>query len=292
VPPPTRVTLHGAELARPASRSEALALLADYPDAVVVAGSTDWGVEVNLRGARAPFVVAVDQIPELRELSVDDDAITLGAALTLTELERHLAGRIPLLDQLLPRFGSRLIRNAATLGGNLATASPVGDGAPVLLALGAELVLASEGGERTVAVDEFFTGYRQTGLRPGELIVAVRVPQPLASVTAFEKVTKRRIDDISSVAVAVALDVDDEHVRRVRIGLGGVAATPVRALATEAVLLGRRWDSTTIEEAAAVLATEGTPLDDHRASAAYRRAVLGQALRRLFAEPAATGGLW
>lgn len=292
VPPPTRVTLHGAELARPASRSEALALLADYPDAVVVAGSTDWGVEVNLRGARAPFVVAVDQIPELRELSVDDDAITLGAALTLTELERHLAGRIPLLDQLLPRFGSRLIRNAATLGGNLATASPVGDGAPVLLALGAELVLASEGGERTVAVDEFFTGYRQTVLRPGELIVAVRVPQPLASVTAFEKVTKRRIDDISSVAVAVALDVDDEHVRRVRIGLGGVAATPVRALATEAVLLGRRWDSTTIEEAAAVLATEGTPLDDHRASAAYRRAVLGQALRRLFAEPAATGGLW
>ncbi len=286
-PPPapatTRATLHGAELARPANLADALALWEDYPDAVVVAGSTDWGVEVNLRGARAPFVIVIDRLPELRELSVDDDVIEIGAGLTLTEVEQRLAGRVPLLGQLIPQFASRLIRNAATLGGNLATASPIGDAAPALLALGAEVVLESPNGERVVPVDEFFTGYRQSALGPIELVRSVRIPQPLATVTDFFKVSKRRLDDISSVAVAVALDVDDEHVRRVRIGLGGVAATPVRARQTEESLLGRRWDGQTIDEAAEVLASEGTPLDDHRASAAYRRAMLGQALRRLHA---------
>ncbi len=276
-PATTRATLHGAELARPTSLSEALALWSDYPDAVVVAGSTDWGVEVNLRGARAPFVIVIDRLPELRTLDVDDDVIEIGAALSLTEVETRLAGRVPLLAQLFPQFASRLIRNAATLGGNLATASPIGDAAPALLALG------SEDGERVLPLDEFFTGYRESALRRGELIRSVRLPQPLAGVTEFQKVSKRRLDDISSVAVAVALDLDDEHVRRVRIGLGGVAATPVRAHATEEALLGHRWNDETVSRAAEVLAAEGTPLDDHRASAAYRRAMLGQALHRLHA---------
>jgi xanthine dehydrogenase small subunit len=244
---------------------------------------------VNLRGARAPLLVAIDRIPELRVLSDDDAWLTMGAALTLTELEQRLAGRVPLLAQLIPRFGSRLVRNAATLGGNLATASPIGDSPPVLLALGAELVLAAAEGHRVVSIDDFFTGYRETVLRPGELIVAVRVPQPQAALTWFEKVAKRRVDDISSVAVAMALDLEDGRVRRVGIGLGGVAATPIRARATEQALLGRRWDPAAIEEAAAVLAAEGSPMDDHRASAAYRRATLGQSLRRFHALSHAAG---
>lgn len=286
-PPPVPTTSGPARetgWTRPADLAEALGLLAVHPEAVVVAGSTDWGVEVNLRGARAPLLVAIDRIPELRALSGDDGWITLGAALTLTELEQRLAGRIPLLAQLLPRFGSRLIRNAATLGGNLSTASPIGDSAPVLLALGAELVLAAPDGRRVVAVDDFFTGYRRTQLRRGELIVAVRVPQPQAALTSFQKVAKRRVDDISSVAVALALDLEHGRVSRVRIGLGGVAATPVRARATEHALLGQRWDADTVERAAEVLAAEGAPIDDVRASAAYRRAMLGQALRRFHVE--------
>ncbi len=274
---------------RPASLAEALDLLAGDPAAVPVAGATDHGVEVNLRGRRDRLVVGIDRLAELRGLEVGDDAVEIGAALTLTEVEERLAGRVPLLDALVPQFASRLIRNAATLGGNLGTASPIGDAAPVLLALEASLVLAHADGEREVALADYFTGYRETVRRPGELIRAVRVPLPTASLTAFHKIAKRRFDDISSVAVAFALDLgpaDDgvQVVRRVRIGLGGVAAVPLRALATEQALEGRPWTEDTVEQAAGVLRGEGTPLSDQRASADYRSAMLGNALRRLWAE--------
>ena len=152
--------------------------------------------------------------------------------------------------QVWPLFASRLIRNSATIGGNLATASPIGDLAPALLALDASLVLASADGDREVALADFFTGYRATVLGPDELVRSVRVPTPLAGLTTFHKIAKRRYDDISSVAVGFALDVVDGTVVRARIGLGGVAATPLRALATEAVLEGRPWTEETVEAAA------------------------------------------
>src|SRR5690606_1122461 len=135
--------------------------------------------------------------------------------------------------ELFPQFASRLIRNGATIGGNLGTGSPIGDCAPALLALDARLVLASSRGERVVPLSEYFTGYRQTVREPDELIREIRLPLPLAECTAFHKIAKRRFDDISSVAVGFAVDVVDGIVRRARIGLGGVAATPVRAIATE-----------------------------------------------------------
>ncbi|NEB11251.1 2Fe-2S iron-sulfur cluster binding domain-containing protein [Streptomyces coelicoflavus] len=264
--------------------AETLRLLRERPDAVVVAGSTDWGVEVNIRSRRADCVVAVDRLPELRELRVESDHIEIGAALTLTEIERRLDGTVPLLAQLFPQFASRLIRNGATLGGNLGTGSPIGDSPPVLLALEASLVLADADSEREVPLAEYFTGYRQSVRRPGELIRAVRLPLPLSPVAAFHKIAKRRFDDISSVAVAFALDVEGGTVRKARIGLGGVAATPVRALATEAALEGRPWTSGTAEAAAEVLRGEGTPMSDHRASAGYRAAMLGQSLLKLYAQ--------
>ncbi|MFD4348802.1 xanthine dehydrogenase small subunit [Streptomyces coelicoflavus] len=264
--------------------AETLRLLRERPDAVVVAGSTDWGVEVNIRSRRADCVVAVDRLPELRELRVESDHVEIGAALTLTEIERRLDGTVPLLAQLFPQFASRLIRNGATLGGNLGTGSPIGDSPPVLLALEASLVLADADGEREVPLAEYFTGYRQSVRRPGELIRAVRLPLPLSPVAAFHKIAKRRFDDISSVAVAFALDVEGGTVRKARIGLGGVAATPVRALATEAALEGRPWTPETAEAAAEVLRGEGTPMSDHRASAGYRAAMLGQSLLKLHAQ--------
>ncbi|MFF8610502.1 xanthine dehydrogenase small subunit [Streptomyces sp. NPDC015346] len=285
-PPPvaTEYTRDGSAFLRKSTLDETLRLLRERPDAVVVAGSTDWGVEVNIRARRADCVVAVDRLPELRELRVESDHIEIGAALTLTEIERRLDGAVPLLAELFPQFASRLIRNGATLGGNLGTGSPIGDSPPVLLALEASVVLADADGEREVPLSAYFTGYRQSVRRPGELIRAVRVPLPLSPVTAFHKIAKRRFDDISSVAVAFALDIEDGIVRTARIGLGGVAATPIRALATEAALEGRPWVAETVEAAASVLRAEGTPMSDHRASAEYRSAMLGQSLLKLYAQ--------
>ncbi|HET8604404.1 MAG TPA: FAD binding domain-containing protein, partial [Marmoricola sp.] len=256
-----------------------------------------WGVDVNIKGVRAPLLVAIDRLPELREFEVADDHVTLGAALTLSEIEHRLGGRIPLLDAVFPQFASRLIRNGATLGGNLGTGSPIGDTPPALLALEAVLVLASAEpsrgssdvaavAEREVPLADYFTGYRQSVRQPGELIKSIRIPLPLAQITAFHKIAKRRFDDISSVAVGYAIDVERGVVTRARVGLGGVAATPIRATQTEAALEGRPWTEATVRAAAEVMGREGTPMDDHRASARYRAAMLGQSLLKLCAESA------
>jgi xanthine dehydrogenase small subunit len=308
-PPPaaTRLTVAGSEFLRPATLAEVLDILAERPEARIVAGSTDAGVEVNIRGLRPSLVVAVDRLAELREftwtepgeaygLNQLDGATTpgevrIGAGLTLSEVERLLGGRVPLLGQMFPQFASRLIRNGATMGGNLGTGSPIGDTPPALLALDASLVLSSSRGERTVALADYFTGYRQTLKAPDELIRTIVVPLPLATMTAFHKIAKRRFDDISSVALGYAVEVADGVVRQARIGLGGVAATPLRARATEDALIGRPWTEQTVREAAGVLAGEGTPMDDHRASSAYRSAMLGQSLLRFFAQHLAAEGV-
>ena len=152
---------NGAEFVRPADLAETLTLIASRPDATLLAGSTDWGVDVNLAGARPPLVVAIDQLPELREFSFGEDSIEIGAALSLTEVERRLDGRVPLLAEFFPQFASRLIRNGATIGGNLGTGSPIGDTPPALLALDATVVLASADGDREVLLADYFTGYRR-----------------------------------------------------------------------------------------------------------------------------------
>jgi xanthine dehydrogenase small subunit len=273
---------------RPAGLTEALALLAAEPEAQLVAGSTDWGVELNIRHTRAALSVGIDRIAELRELTVGRDSIDIGAALSLSEIEARLGGsgfRVPLLDQLWPQFASRLIRNGATLGGNLGTASPIGDAPPALLALDAALVLASSGGEREVRLAEYFTGYRQSVKRPDELIKTIRIPLPLAPVTAFHKIAKRRFDDISGVAVAYALRLGpDRSVESIFIGLGGVAATPIRALAAERALAGRPWTREVVAAAAEEMARAGTPMSDHRASQAYRIAMLRNSLPKFYTE--------
>src|SRR5579863_6237988 len=293
-PAPAATTTSSAQgrYVRPADLAGVLELLAVHPDARLVAGSTDWGVELNIRHARAALTIGIDRLAELREFTVGPDRIDLGAALTLSEIETRLAGRVPLLADLFPQIASRLIRNGATLGGNLGTASPIGDAPPALLALDASLVLASVEGEREVLLADYFTGYRQSVKRPDELIKTIRLPLPLAPVTAFHKIAKRRFDDISSVAVAYALALhDDGRVASVRIGLGGVAATPLRATAAEEALLGRSWTSETVAAAAGELARAGTPMSDHRASESYRVAMLRNSLLKFHAQnPAPTGG--
>ena len=283
---PTDVERPDGRFVRPATLADALAVLTENPAAVLIAGCTDWGVEVNIRGRREPLVVAIDRLPELRTLEFTDEFVEIGAAVSLSEAEGFLAGRVPLLAQLFPQFASRLIRNRATIGGNLGTGSPIGDTPPVLLALDASVILTSSRGEREVAVSDYFTGYRETIRADDEIIRAIRVPLPLANLTAFHKIAKRRFDDISSVAIGFALDVQDGIVRDARIGLGGVAATPLRARDTEALLIGQPWTLETARTAAATLGREGTPMSDHRASAEYRAIMLSQSLLKLHAESA------
>ena len=247
-PPPTRLDGRRRRV-RPARRPRrgARSCSPSTPTRSLVAGSTDWGVEVNIRGAAPPFVVAIDRLPELRALEVDEDEIEIGAALSLSEVERRLDGRVPLLAEVFPQFASRLIRNGATIGGNLGTGvadrrHPAG---PARAGRRRRAGLAPTG-DREVAAGRLL--HRLPADRPAARRADPRGPDPAAAgqVTAFHKIAKRRFDDISSVAVGFALDVADGVVRRARIGLGGVAATPIRALATEAALEGRPWTAETV----------------------------------------------
>ena len=237
------------------------------------------------------MVVSLAALPELRTFAVTPDAIVLGAGLTLTDVDEHLhatpEAAIPLLGQLLPLFSSRLIRNRATLGGNLMTASPIGDAPPVLLALDASVTLASTAGRRLVPLREFFLAYRKTAARPDEVMIDVRVPRGAPAIQRFYKVSKRILDDISTVAAAFALDLTpDGRVARLQAAYGGIAATPIRASALEAAAARRPWTRETIAALLPVAATLGTPLSDLRGTADYRRAMVGRLLEKFFAETA------
>jgi xanthine dehydrogenase small subunit len=272
----------GERFERPASLADCLALLHTYPEARIVAGATDLGVEANLRGQRWPMLVSIEGVPELKTFSENADGIEIGAGLTLSEVEERWTSAPAAVRDWFALFASPLIRNRATLGGNLATASPVGDSAPLLLALDTQVNLVGPEGTRSIPLCEFFTAYRQTALRPGELIVSLRVPKPLPSHLAFYKAAKRTMDDISTVAAAFALDINRTgRITRARAAYGGVAATPILLADFASSLPGRKWNRAAMHHAQQSVAAALTPLSDHRGSAAYRLA-LSQSLIEKF----------
>ncbi|MBI2690231.1 MAG: FAD binding domain-containing protein [Acidobacteria bacterium] len=260
--------------ARPASLSECLGLLAADPGARIVAGATDLAVDTNLKGVRFRRLISVEAVPELR--GFDDAAahVDIGAALSLDEIASRWTAAPTFFHEWLELFASPPIRNRATLGGNLATASPIGDAAPMLLALDAEIRIAGTASIRGVPLHAFFTGYRKTALQPGEVIHSIRIPKPLPERVRFYKVAKRRLDDISSVAACFALDFERaSRVAKARFAYGGVAATPIRATTAEDAVAGFPWDAAAAERAQAAVARALSPIGDHRASAAYRLAM-------------------
>jgi xanthine dehydrogenase small subunit len=274
-------TAAGERFSRPTSLSDCLDLLAADPDSRLVAGNTDLGIAVNLQDRRYSHLVSVEAIDELLDFRDDDSAVEIGAALTLTEIAERWHDAPAVFREWLPLFASPLIRNRATLGGNLATASPIGDSAPLLLALDAQVRIAGPDGSRTVGLHSFFRSYRQTALGRGEILVSIRIPKPFPEHARFYKAAKRRIDDISTVAACFAMDRDvDGVVRRARMAYGGVAAIPVRAIEAERVVEGSRSVDSRIltrESLARIL----KPIGDHRGSAAYRLA-LAQSLFEKF----------
>lgn len=282
-PGPLEYTLGSRRFYRPTTLQGLFDVLKMHPQARLIAGGTDLAVEANLRFSRWDVLVSVEAIPEMGRIDWDADNLEIGAAVPLSRIEEEVRGKLPLLEELLPLFASRLLRNRATLGGNLGTASPIGDSPPVLLALGALVRVASATGQRLVPIDEFFTGYRKTALGPGEVILSVQIPRPFPEIGRFYKVAKRHQDDISTVAGAFALELaDNGTVSRIRIAYGGVAATPIRAQLTEAALVGKPWNLAAVQAASRVLATEFKPISDHRGSAEYRSAMVVKLLEKFF----------
>ena len=270
------------------SSVDALArLCARRPGARIVAGMTDVALEVTKQHRDLDDVIHIGAIDTLARIRDDDAGIEIGAAVSLTDAVSALDREWPELAEAWQRFASVPIRNSATLVGNVANASPIGDSMPVLLALGSSVVLRSAGGEREVPLAAFHTGYRKTARAPGEFVAAVRIPRrPPALLLRAYKISKRYDQDISAVFACFALETRGVRIGTVRIGCGGVAATPVRAEKTEQLLTGQEWNRETAERAAAAITDEFAPIDDMRSSAAYRRTVLGNLLRRCWIETA------
>jgi xanthine dehydrogenase small subunit len=257
---------------RPTTVDECLALLKSNPEAKLVAGATDLGVESNLRARRWPHLISLDAIEELREFSSTPEHVKIGAALPLSEIDERWTDAPEMFREWLTLFASPLIRNRATLGGNLATASPIGDAAPMLLALDAVLhIEGSSAGRRTMPIAEFFTAYRKTAMAAGEILTAIEIPKPLPQFVRFYKISKRRLDDISTVAAAMSLDFDGAgRVRRARFAFGGVAATPLRALEAENAVVDQPWNLASVERVQRILDRTLEPMSDHRGSKDYR----------------------
>jgi xanthine dehydrogenase small subunit len=257
--------------ARPATLDECFAIAAEHPDAQWIAGATDLSVDANLKFRRWPYLVSLEGVAELREFEETRDFVRIGAGLPLTEIALRWSSAPPAFRDWLLLFASPPIRNRATLGGSLATASPIGDSAPLLMALDAVLHIAGARGRRTVPVASFFTGYRRTALEPGELLTAIEIPKPFASSIRFYKAAKRRVDDISTVAAGISMDLDSVgRVTRAVFAFGGVAAVPLRVYAAEEAALGQRWNQAAVERVQSVLERTLKPISDHRGSAEYR----------------------
>ena len=269
--------------AQPHTQVDALAWRAAHPQALVVAGATDVGLWLTKRHQRFAQLIDVTRVAELRRVARSDGVLRIGAAVTLTQAFAALARDWPTLAPFFDRFAGLPVRQSGTLGGNVANGSPIGDSMPVLIALGAHVVLGSVRGERRLPVEDFYLGYRQTALAADELLLRIELPLPQpGEIVHADKISKRFEDDISAVCLAVQLRREGERITHARVGAGGVAAVPARARRTEAALTGQPWSEASFEAAAQMLAQEFSPISDMRASAAYRQLVLGNALRRMW----------
>lgn len=271
----------------PTRLEAAYALLADAdgPPWRPLAGGTDLIVQITGEIGEPPErMIDIWALDELRGIAVDGEALVIGALTTYTELRRSplVAEFVPSLAEAAATIGAAQIQNRGTIGGNVINASPAGDTLPLLLAIGAEMVLGSAGGERSVAADEFWPSYRTTARRDDELLLRIRIPLAAERQVRFRKIGTRRAQAISKVVMALAWrPANGGRWGDVRLALGSIAATTVRAPGAEAVLGGSGPTRETADAAAQALVAEIAPIDDVRSTADYRRAVAGRVLHRL-----------
>ena len=258
---------------------------AAHPKAQIVAGTTDVGLWVTKQHLQFDQIIDVTQVKELRQIEQYPHHIAIGAAVTLTDAFAALVADRPQLQAFTARFAGLSVRNSGTLGGNVAGGSPIGDSMPLLIALGASVVLMSVRGSREFTVEDFYTGYKKNQLAPDEVLAWIKVPKAVAGEhVQIYKISKRFDDDISAVCLAINLHITDGVVTQASIGVGGVAATPVRAIKTEAACAHKTWSKATIDHAKTVLRAEFSPISDMRATGAYRSQVLGNLLERFWLE--------
>jgi len=271
---------------QPATLDDVLTLIGKFPDAIIINGATDVALRVTKKFEILPHLIDCSRIAELEAISRDDRALSVGAGARISEVMNLVEKDFPALYQMLTVFAARQIRNVATLGGNIGTASPIGDTLPVLIAYGAGIVLRSRRGTRTVSADSFVKGYRKTERQPDELITAIVLPRQSAStrVRAY-KVSKRCDLDIATVSAAFRLDLDDKGiVSDITLAYGGMAECTKRSIKAEAFLKGKPWNRQEVEKAQRLVDADFSPISDVRGSAEFRRIAARNILLKFWSE--------
>lgn len=280
-------SLGAATPATPTTGDELAQWYADHPDATLIAGATDVGLWVTKhfadRGAGWGDVAFLKRCTDLQQIDDTGDTLRIGAMVTMTDVLAALRPLHPSYASMIRRYGSEQVRNAATIGGNIANGSPIGDNPPALIALGATLHLRHRDTRRAIPIEDFFIAYGKQDRAEGEFVEAVTMPKHAPALRCY-KLSKRFDQDISAVCGCFNVTVEDGHVRDARIAFGGMAGTPKRAPTAEAALIGKAWTSDTIESACTALAQDFEPLSDMRASASYRMNAAQGQLRYYFAD--------
>ncbi len=279
------VTKDGRNFFAPTSVAELAELRAKHPDAIILAGGTDVGLWVTKQHRVLETVIYTGRVSELCKIETSDTHIEIGAAVSITDAMAVILAHFPDFDEMFRRFASPPIRNAGTLGGNIANGSPIGDTMPALMVAGTTLLLRSVAGEREVTLDDFYLDYQVTDLKPDEFVATVRIPLPAQGVILrCHKLSKRFDQDISAVCTAYRLRLDGDRVAEFAMACGGMAATIKRATHCEAALTGELWNADTIGRASTALAEDFSPISDMRATADYRLRGAQNLLRRFYLE--------
>lgn len=269
----------------PTTARELCQAMAEWPDATLLAGGTDIGLWVTKMHRKLPRIIYTGNVRELGQIIETAEGFSIGAAVTYSELPPALMQAYPDFAEVLRRIGSVQVRNLGTMGGNIANGSPIGDTPPMLIAMGAELVLTGAKGSRQIPLEDYFLEYGKQDLREGEFVERVIIPKPGAGqVFRSYKISKRFDQDISALCGAFSFTLDNGRLNAVRIAFGGMAATPKRALETEQALIGRNWDEAALAAALPALDKDYQPISDMRASAAYRKTTAANLLKKAFAE--------
>ncbi|MEL7179265.1 MAG: xanthine dehydrogenase small subunit [Pseudomonadota bacterium] len=267
----------------PETLDELATWYAANPDATLIAGATDVGLWVTKQLRDLPQIAFLNRCAELRAITQSDATIHFGAAVTMTEVLAAMGEDHPSYAELIRRYGSEQVRNAATIGGNIANGSPIGDNPPALIALGATLHLRHGDKTRDIPIEDFFIAYGQQDRAPGEVVTGVTLPKHAPALRCY-KISKRFDQDISALCGCFNITVQDGSIAAARIAFGGMAGTPHRAYAVEGALMGQAWAAETVRQAAALFDQDYTPMSDMRASGAYRLETAQNLLHRYFAE--------